>query len=68
MTIKAQVEVQNCTGEEKKYIVATLVDGQLWLWGSYDKERAESVRRELDAEYKGEHHVVVERAETYEGE
>lgn len=35
-----KVEIQNCPAETDKYIVARLVMGLLWYWGSWDTEEA----------------------------
>ena len=52
MTIPINVKINNmtpdCINENTKYIVARLVDDELWYWGSYeDIERSETAAKQF---------------------
>lgn len=54
----AKTEVQNVPKDADKYIVARLVMGELWYWGSWEsKEAADRVAEQFD------NGVVLERCE-----
>ena len=40
MIARGTVEIMNCEKDTDKYIVARLVMGVLWYWGSWDTEAA----------------------------
>lgn len=44
-----KVNVNNMPKETEAYVVAKLVDGKLWFWGSWDdRKMAEKVAEEFD--------------------
>ena len=58
----AKTEVQNVPKDADKYIVARLVMGELWYWGSWEsKEAADRVAEQFD------NGVVLERCEDEKG-
>ena len=47
--VKGLVEVQNCSKNLDRFVVARAVMGELWFWGSWDtKEKAEQVIADND--------------------
>ena len=40
MIVRGTVEIMNCDKDTDKYIVARVVMGVLWYWGSWDTEAA----------------------------
>ena len=47
--ILASVNIQNASRDSERYIVARLVDGALWYWGSWDDvDKAYEVAEEFD--------------------
>jgi hypothetical protein len=44
-----RVTVNNLPDEPKRYVVARVIDGELWFWGSYEAEgKANRVAKEID--------------------
>ena len=44
-----KVKVNNITEGNAKFVVARLVDGELWYWGRWDnKQEAKRVAKEID--------------------
>lgn len=57
----AKVMVRNVSNNPDKYIVARLVMGELWFWGSWDsREAAQRVAEQF------ENGIVIERCEDEE--
>ena len=52
----AKVNIQNLPEEVDKYIVARLVMGELWYWGSWDDK--DIAKREAEIFHNG---ILVER-------
>ena len=51
LIMKATVKIHNIPRDHGKYVVARLVNGDLWYFGSFDAdemERANKCRREID--------------------
>lgn len=47
--MKGKVEIMNCENNPEKYIVARLVMGVLWFWGSWEsKDAADRVASQFD--------------------
>lgn len=43
-----KVKVENISNQSRQYVVARLVDGKLWYWGSWDdKKSADKVAMEF---------------------
>ena len=43
------MNVNNCDTNHERYVVARVVDGELWYWGSWDnRESAENVAKTFD--------------------
>ena len=56
MIVRGTVEIMNCEKETDKYIVARVVMGLLWYWGSWDdKDAAHRVAETF------ENAIVIER-------
>ena len=58
MIARGTVEVMNCDKDTDKYIVARVVMGILWYWGSWDTEAAAKRVAETF-----ENAIVIERKE-----
>jgi hypothetical protein len=44
-----RVTVNNLPDEPKRYVVARVIDGELWFWGSYeDEDRAKQAAKEIE--------------------
>ena len=51
-----RAKVNNLPDEPKRYVVARLIDGEFWFWGSYEAEdRANRVAKDIEG-------VVLENA------
>ena len=49
--MKATVKINNMPKDPKKYVVARVVDGELWYYGSFDEEdenRSKLARKEIN--------------------
>lgn len=58
MIVRGTVEIMNCEKDTDKYIVARVVMGILWYWGSWDDE--EAAKRVAET---FENAIVIERKE-----
>ena len=54
--MNATIKINNVAPDADRYIVARLVEGELWYWGSWEDEKA--ARRVADTFDNG---IVVER-------
>ncbi len=47
--MRAEVNINNVPEDTERYIVARIVEGEMWYWGSWkEKHDAETTAKEID--------------------